>query len=48
MLRSYIIIAWRNIRKNVFHSSINVFGLSIGIAFTFLIASLCMEGGGGK
>jgi putative ABC transport system permease protein len=39
MLRSYIIIAWRNIRKNVFHSSINVFGLSIGIAFTFLIAA---------
>jgi ABC-type antimicrobial peptide transport system permease subunit len=39
MLRSYIKIAWRNIRKNGFHSFINVFGLSIGLAFTLLIAA---------
>ena len=39
MFKSYIKIGWRNIRKNVFHSSINVFGLSIGILFTLLIAA---------
>ncbi len=39
MLKSYIIIAWRNIRKNIFHSSINILGLSIGILFTLLIGA---------
>ncbi|MGN6399860.1 MAG: ABC transporter permease [Flavisolibacter sp.] len=39
MFRSYIKIAWRNIRKNPFHSFINVFGLSIGIVFTLLIGA---------
>ncbi len=39
MIKHYIKIGWRNIRKNIFHSSINVFGLSIGLAFTFLIAA---------
>jgi len=39
MFKSYLKIAWRNIVKNGFHSAINVFGLSIGIAFTLLIAA---------
>src|SRR5215208_2787237 len=39
MFRSYIKIGWRNIRNNPFHSSINVLGLSIGIAFTLLIGA---------
>ena len=39
MLKNYIKIGWRNIYKNGFHSGINVFGLSIGIAFSLLIAS---------
>ena len=39
MLKNYIKIAWRNIRKNPFHSFINVFGLSIGIVFTLLISA---------
>lgn len=39
MLKNYFKIAWRNIRKNGFHSFINVFGLGIGILFTLLIAA---------
>lgn len=39
MFRSYIKVAWRNIRKNPFHSFINIFGLSIGIVFTLLIGA---------
>ena len=39
MFNNYIKIAWRNIVKNRFHSVINVFGLSIGIGFTLLIAA---------
>ena len=39
MIKNYIKIAWRNIRRNGFHSAINIFGLSIGIAFTFLIGA---------
>ena len=39
MLHNYIIIAWRNIRKNYLLSFINIFGLSVGIAFTLLIAA---------
>jgi len=39
MLRSYIKIAWRTIIKSGFHSAINIFGLSIGIAFTLLIGA---------
>jgi putative ABC transport system permease protein len=37
MLKIYIKIAWRNIRKNAFYSFMNVFGLAIGLSFTLLI-----------
>src|ERR1700712_1336899 len=39
MLQNYFVIAWRNIRKNKVFSLINIFGLSIGIAFTLLIGA---------
>ncbi|HEY9363394.1 MAG TPA: FtsX-like permease family protein [Chitinophagaceae bacterium] len=37
MFRNYLKIACRNIIKNPFYSSVNVVGLSAGIAFTLLI-----------
>src|SRR5215470_8688379 len=39
MIRNYFKIAWRNIVKSRFYSTINIFGLSVGIAFTLLIAT---------
>ena len=39
MFTNYIKTAWRSIRKNGFHSFINVFGLSIGLLFVLLIGS---------
>ncbi|MFT3827816.1 MAG: ABC transporter permease [Chitinophagaceae bacterium] len=39
MLRNYILIAWRNLTKNRFYSTINILGLSTGIAFTLLIGA---------
>jgi putative ABC transport system permease protein len=39
MLKNYVKIAWRNILKNRIFSLINVFGLSVGIAFTLLIGA---------
>ena len=39
MLHNYFIIAWRNIWKHKLFSLINIFGLSVGIAFTLLIAA---------
>jgi len=38
MLRNFITIAWRNLRKNKSFSLINLFGLSVGIAAFILIA----------
>lgn len=38
MLKNYIIIALRNFKRDKFYSFINLFGLSIGIAVTLLIA----------
>jgi putative ABC transport system permease protein len=32
MLKNYIRIAWRNLRKHSFYSALNVFGLSLGVA----------------
>ncbi|WP_461450096.1 ABC transporter permease [Mucilaginibacter sp.] len=39
MLKSYFKIAWRNLWKNKVFSMINIFGLSIGIAFSLLIGA---------
>src|SRR5205809_859582 len=39
MIKNYFKIAWRNIIKSRIYSTINIFGLSIGIAFTLLIAA---------
>ena len=39
MIKNYFIIAWRNLIKYRFHSLINITGLSIGIAFSFLVGS---------
>ncbi len=38
MIKNYFKVAYRNLRKDYFYSSINVFGLAIGIAITLLIA----------
>jgi putative ABC transport system permease protein len=38
MLKSYFTIAWRNLVKNKFFSSVNIFGLSAGLACCMLIA----------
>jgi putative ABC transport system permease protein len=37
MIRNYIKIAWRNLVKNKAHSFINITGLSVGLACSFLI-----------
>jgi uncharacterized membrane protein YciS (DUF1049 family) len=37
MLLNYILIAWRNMKKNRFHAILNIVGLAIGIAFTGMI-----------
>ncbi|HEY5465021.1 MAG TPA: ABC transporter permease [Hanamia sp.] len=39
MIKNYFKIAWRNIIKNPFYSSVNIIGLSTGIAFTLLIGA---------
>jgi ABC-type antimicrobial peptide transport system permease subunit len=37
MLRNYLVVAFRNLRKNVFYSFINIAGLAIGITCSILI-----------
>jgi ABC-type antimicrobial peptide transport system permease subunit len=37
MLKNYLIIAWRNLRKNRMHSLINISGLAIGMTVALLI-----------
>src|ERR1700712_5112933 len=39
MLKNYFIIAWRSLWKNKIFSLINVFGLSVAIAFTLLVGA---------
>lgn len=39
MIRNYIVVAWRNIRKHLFHALLNITGLSFGLGFTLLIAA---------
>jgi len=39
MLKNYVKIAWRNFIKNRIFSLINIFGLSVGIAFMLLIGA---------
>lgn len=43
MLKSYILIAWRNIKKNKIFSLINILGLSIGISACLLITQYVMH-----
>ncbi|WP_353721662.1 ABC transporter permease [Dyadobacter sp. 676] len=37
MLKNYLKIAWRNLRKHKFYSGLNIFGLSFGLASCLLI-----------
>ncbi len=37
MFRNYLKMAWRNIIKSRFYSSVNIIGLSTGIAFTLIV-----------
>ncbi|MCF0039400.1 ABC transporter permease [Dyadobacter fanqingshengii] len=37
MIRNYFKIAWRNLLKRKFYSLVTIFGLSVGMTFTFLI-----------
>jgi putative ABC transport system permease protein len=39
MIKNYFKIAWRNIIKSRFYSSVNIIGLSTGIAFTLLVGA---------
>jgi putative ABC transport system permease protein len=38
MFRNYITIAWRNLTRHPFYAAVNIFGLSVGIAFTLLVS----------
>ena len=37
MIRSYFLIAWRNVQKSKIYSAINIVGLSTGMAVALLI-----------
>lgn len=39
MFKNYLKIAWRNLLRRKFYSAINIFGLSLGVAFVFLVGS---------
>ncbi|SKB55920.1 ABC transporter permease [Dyadobacter psychrophilus] len=39
MIQNYFKIAWRNLLKRKFYSLVMIFGLSVGMTFTFLIMS---------
>jgi putative ABC transport system permease protein len=37
MIKNYLKVAWRNLRRNSLYSLINVGGLTIGMAVSFLL-----------
>ena len=39
MLHNYIKIAWRNLVKHKFYTAVTIFGLAVGMTFSFLIGS---------
>jgi putative ABC transport system permease protein len=43
MLANYLIIAWRNLRKQSFYSLINIFGLAIGVAACMIIVLFIVD-----
>ena len=43
MLSNYLIIAWRNLRKQSFYSLINIFGLAVGIAASLIIVLFIVD-----
>ena len=38
MIKNYLVLALRNLRKNKFFSAVNIFGLSVGLACCMLVA----------
>src|SRR5512133_10383 len=46
MIKNYILIAWRNISRNIFYSLINIIGLALGItAVLFILLYIVDETG---
>ncbi len=43
MIKNYLKIAWRNLRKHSFYSFLNIFGLSLGLASCLLITLYVLE-----
>jgi len=43
MLRNYLLVAWRSLRRNKVHSFINIAGLSLGMAIALLIGLWIMD-----
>ena len=43
MIRNYLIIAWRNLRKQGFYSFTNIFGLAIGVAACLVIVLFIVD-----
>ncbi len=40
MLKNHLIVAWRNIKKNMAYSALNVLGLAVGLAVSFLTQTI--------
>jgi putative ABC transport system permease protein len=38
MLKNYLTVAWRNVRRDKVYTAVNVFGLAVGLAACILIA----------